>query len=115
MSERKTFKIDKDEFALLQRAKAREGELAKEQRIYDRKNQLELNKIRIIQHNRQISDKKAQIETGNLRETHEGFKDGVKPVYWLENEIDEIEHQIDILKDSIKKLEEEQKKDGGLD
>jgi len=107
----KRFKVSKEEYLLLQQAKQRDTELGKEQRVYDRDWQLKLNEVKIKQFERQIINKKAQISSKQIIEKHDGFIGDKKPEYWLQNEIDQIELEIEKLQDSNKKIKQEQEKD----
>ncbi len=72
------------------------------------------NERRIKHLERFVEHKRQQVKTGISVETHLNYKD-VKPIFMIENEIEEIESQIELLKDATKIIKEEYEKNGNKD
>lgn len=106
MSERKSFKVDKNEKRLLNQAKAREVALSKEQIAYNKAWEIKRSELKIKQLNRQVVHRQAQIENKMIVEKHESFVDGKIPAHLLLNAIDQDKLHIEQLEDTIKKLKE---------
>ena len=106
-----TYSISPNEKQLLDSAKLRNTELYKEQVRYERNRRIKQHNIVIKQKEREIKFKEEQLKNNKCLEYHADFKDGLKPLFYLENDIENIKFEIDGLKDNIKKLKEEQEKD----
>lgn len=106
-----SYNISKQRYDNLKKAEVRASLLYKEQLDYQRDHGLRLNDMRIVQKLREIEYKQIQINTGKLTETHADFKDGVKPIFFLKNDIDFLEFEMKDIREQIKKIKEEQEKD----
>lgn len=106
-----SYNISKQRYDNLKKAEVRASSLYKEQLDYQRDHGLRLNDMRIVQKLREIEYKQIQINTGKLTETHADFKDGVKPIFFLKNDIDFLEFEMKDIREQIKKIKEEQEKD----
>ena len=102
------FLLPKEEATIFKSAKLREQDLNKENMEYQRNVQLRRNKIQIKQLEREKEFKNEQLNKKTLLETHEGFTEKVKPVYFLQNEIDTISIKIEELDEQNKNIEKEQ-------
>jgi len=85
----------------------RNKEISKENIQKARKETISGNTRRIKHYNRSIVHKREQVATGGLKEKHEGYIDDKKPVFMLENEIEEIEANI-VQMNEINKLAQEE-------
>ena len=106
-----TYSITEEEKKFLDSAKAKNTELYKEQLIYQRDRAIKQSNLQIKQKERAIKFKQGQINNNESLENHSEFKGGLKPLFYLENDIENIRFEIETLKDSIVKLKEEQEKD----
>ena len=106
------FLLQKEDASILKSAKIRETELNKENMEYQRKVQLRRNEMQLKQLEREKKFKQEQVENKTLLETHEGFTEKVKPVYFLENEVDTILVKIEELEEQNTNLKKEMEKDG---
>ena len=88
--ERKTHKINEEDFAKLQQIKLIETENLQYQRLRT----IEHQAILIRNRQRAIDYKRNQIKEGNCKEKHEAFIDGIKPVFMLESDIEQINFEI---------------------
>ena len=110
MSNRKSFKVTEKEYMFLQRMKTLSAEDKQRLRLKN----IESNKRIIKQRSREINFKKEQIKKKELLEKHDGYLDGKKPFWCLENEIDELEIQIEGLEEQIKGAKEEYDKENAM-
>ena len=108
---RNSFKVDKADYLLLQKAKAQEAKIGKEQMELDRKFTIENLEMQIMQAKRLLNHKNMQIK-GEIPviEVHEGYKDKLKPQFWLQNEADNIELEIKKKEEHLKNVKEELEK-----
>ena len=104
------FLLPKEEYSTLKSAKLRETQQNKEQMQYQRKTQLARNNLKIKQWKREVEFKETEIKDKKLLETHEGFVDKVKPSFFLQNEIDDLNQKISELEEQNKYIEEERDK-----
>ena len=105
------FILPKEEASLLKSAKLREQDLNKENMEYQRKVQLRRNETQIKQLTREKEFKQEQVNKKSLVEAHEGFKDKIKPSYFLMNEIDQILLKIDEIQEQNINIKKDMKKD----
>ena len=105
----KRFKVTKEEYMLLQKTK-KGLELSEEQIERGRRENLELNEMRIKQFNRMIQFKRDQIKNQKQLEAHADFADNKKPFFMLENEIDQLSIEIKKCNENIKNTKEEDDK-----
>ena len=97
MNNRKSFRVDKEQYKKIQVMENTTPEMLKKQR----EQTIATNELRVRQFQRMIEDKKDQIETKIYREKSENYIDGAKPDFILQNEIEDIEAHIEGLKDVI--------------
>lgn len=105
MSNRKSFKVTEEEYKQLQALKSTSPEDKKRNQVKTIKN----TRIRITQMERERDFKKSQVEGKKSEEKHENYADGLKPLWFIQNEIDYINMQIEELKEQIEILENELK------
>lgn len=96
-----------NEASTFKSAKLREQDLSKENMSYQRKVQLRRNKTMIEQCKRERDFKQGQIDKKELVESHEGYKEKIKPVFFLQNEIDQINLKIEELMEQNENIEKE--------
>ena len=101
------FLLPKEEYSTLKSAKIRESALNKENTQYQRRTQLARNNLKIRQWKREVDFKEKQLDKKELLETHEGFKEKVKPFFYLENEIDDLKQKISEVEEQNKYIIEE--------
>lgn len=104
---KKENKVSDEDFALLQRIKGVTPEIKQKNRLETIKG----NTRRIKHFKRTIEHKKLQITDKTSVEKHEGYIGDIKPLFMLENEIEELEAQIEQLKEINKLTKEEYDKD----
>ena len=107
----KKIRIDAMDYALLQEAKKKKAGLDKENMKFTRLQSIEINELRIKQHQRAKAFKEDQVNKGVSLEKHTEFLDDKKPIFYLENEIAEFDLQINRLLDQNKRIQEEMDKD----
>lgn len=88
-----------------------ELELERLQRKYQRIKEINIARMKIKQFQRDIEFKQKQIENGKSLEKHDGYLDGAKPIFYLQNEIDQLMFHLQENKSRIRNLKKEQKKD----
>ena len=76
-----------------------------------RKILMDANSKKITQHNREIDYKQNQLNTKIVTEKHDSFVDGKKPLFYLQNDIEDIKAEIKELEFSNLRLKEEYDKD----
>ena len=99
--------ISGEDFALLQRIKGLTPGAKQKNRLETIKG----NTRRIKHFGRSIIHKKQQIKDETCVEKHEGYIGDIKPLFMLDNEIEEINAQIEQLKEINKATQEEYDKD----
>ena len=110
-SERKPFRVSLEDYKLLEQAKLKETKLYKEQAKRIREKQADHLKSQIVQKKRDIAFKKVELKT-EVVEKHPDFVDGLKPKFFIENDIDELELYIgdcELQLEDLKRSEEEDK------
>ena len=107
MNERKTKKVTEKDYAALQRIKA----YSEEDKQRNRLETIETNSRHIKHMERARDHKKGQVKEGVSVEVHPGYKD-FKPIFMLENEVEEIQSQIEQIKKINKTAQEEYDKGG---
>jgi len=101
-----TFKVDEEDYKLLQNMKAIDKEnTQKNRQITMRKNQTQIS-----HYTRMVTDKQDQIAKKDYREKSNDFVSGLKPQFMLENEIDELNGLIADIVDTDKAIKEEYEK-----
>ena len=108
---RDSFKINKDEKMVLDKANLRESELYQEQLKYARARQIKINEIRIKQKKREIELKQKQIDLQKPIEKHLDFLDDTKPLILVQNDIDQLNLDVEDLEFQIVNLKKEQEKE----
>lgn len=108
---RESFKVGKEEYLAFKAYQDRQTKFGKEQLKYQRDMALRTNDMRISQLKAEIAYKEDQILSQELTESHDGYIDKKKPIFFLKNEILQLNLEIFKLEDSNKKLKEEQEKD----
>ena len=103
MSNRKGFKVTEEEYKFLERMKA----ITKEDKQRNRLKTLKNNNNQITKLQRSIDARKEQIKDGMPLEKHELFLDGAKPLWYVQNDIDTDEVQIEELKEMNQAVQEE--------
>lgn len=106
MSNRKSFRVTEEEYKQIQHQK----EINIENLQKDREIGIKTNKMRIIQMTRELEYRKDQIKKEVSLEKHEDFVDGKKPLFFIQNEIDNAQMNLERLTESTKELEEEYEK-----
>ena len=99
------FRVTEEEYNILQLAKVRDSTLYKDQIIYERDRQIKLKKLRILQKEREINFKKAEMSNGESLEYHQNYINNKKPLFHIENDIEEIQLEIEELLRQIKEME----------
>ena len=100
---KEVFKVNEEDYKLLQRIKA----VTLEDKQNLRLENIEINKRKINQFKRLIKHKEDQIYKKESLEKHEGYLDDKKPLFMLQNEIEEIQAQINQLERANKNSKEE--------
>lgn len=108
---RKSFKINEEEYQILQTAKLKETKIFKEQIQKQREDELIMQELKITHLRREIKFKQEQLGSGKLLEVHENYIDGKKPKFFIENEIEILDNNISKHRDTIEKIKEEIEKD----
>jgi len=104
MSEdRKTEKVSKKDLLRLQRMDA----LSDEDKQTLRLKNIKTYERQIDQIKRELEFKEEQIKTNILLETHDGFVNKKKPIFFLKNEIDNGKAHVEQLEEQIKGAQEE--------
>ena len=111
MAEPKRFKVTKEEYAMIQRAKLKENEQIKEQIAFERDYNKKKFEFNIKAREREIAWKEDQLKKGHIIEFDENTTDKKKPAFALQNEIDHLALEVDREKKLLAKLEEEMRKD----
>lgn len=107
MGDRKTFKVSKEDYMMLSRIKS----ISKESKQYERLRTIKQYEMRIEGMKREILYKKGQISSGESNEKVEVYLDGKKPLWYLQNDVDQLEFEIVGLKDAIVKIKKEYEAD----
>jgi len=105
-NEREVVKISRQDKLLLDQAKRRDTKLEKENRVAQRESEIGFSRIKIRNMERVVEHKQGQIQSGELSEVCKDFIDERKPVFWLENEIDEIQFRISEERKKISRMEQ---------
>jgi len=120
------FKVNEQEFKLVQQIRNlkqkgftdedilqldRNKETGKEEKQKNRLDTLALNKLRITQWSRAVEHKNNQISNRKSLEVDEKYLDKTKPIFIIENEVDEINAQLEKTKELNKVIQEEYDKD----
>ena len=105
--EEKKHTVSEEDYKFLQRMKV----ISKEDKQRLRLLSIESNNRKIIQKQREIDFKRDQIENGVSLEKHTDFVDEKKPLWYLENEKETIEAQIEQLEEEKKYAKEEYDKE----
>ena len=106
---RESFKVNEEEYKLLLRLR----DIKKEEMQKNRLDTIKMNTRRIGHYERVIEDKQNQVNKKDSQEKHENYLDGKKPLFMLQNEIEELEANIEQLKEINKNNQEEYDKDKG--
>ena len=106
-NERKSFKVNEDEYKEILRLRA----IKKEDKQRNRLETIKMGERRIRYAEREILHKEAQIDKGESLEKHENYFDGKKPIFMLINDIEETKVQITQLKEVNKFAQEEYDKE----
>ena len=85
----------------------RNKEISNEEKQRGRQIAIEINKRRIRQLIRLIEHKRVQVKDKTSLEMNGDYKDGLKPIFMIENEIEDIEANIEQLKEVNKSTQEE--------
>lgn len=104
---KEVFKVDEKDYKLIQRLKA----IRTEDKQYNRLRSISLNELKIKGLEREEEFKRKQLKEGKCVEKHEGFIDGVRPLFMLNTDIERIEYDIKNLKEVIKATKEEYDKE----
>jgi len=108
----KTYQISEEDYSILLQAKKRNTQMAKDQLKYQRTNSMNISKLKIKQMEREMQYKKEEV-IHEVLERNKNFLDDKKPKWLIQNEIDHIEHILDLEKDNLKRMQEEHIKDVG--
>ncbi len=92
---RRSFKVDENEYKEIMRLR----EIKKEDKQRNRLYTIESNKRRITYGEREIKHKQEQIDKGKSLEKHANYFDGKKPLFMVQNDIEEILNQMKQLKE----------------
>jgi len=115
MDQQKRVKITAEENKLLLRAKMQGQEDYKVQLKYAREKELRTQEVRIVQREREIEYKQSQIDSGKSLEKHDNFLDGIKPLFMLKNDLEDINADVAQMKEQIKQIKEVIKNDADRD
>lgn len=110
MSNRKSFKVNEEQYKKLQFME----NVSEEDKQRGRLETIEGNERRIRHLERFVGHKRQQVKTGISVEVHPNYKD-TKPIFMIENEIEEIESQKKLLDDATKIIKEEYEKNANKD
>ncbi len=109
--DRKIHKITAKQKNILDRAELKENKIFKEQMKYNRRKAIEQNEMMVRSKERMAKFKQSQLDNKESLEIHPEFKDNIKPLVIIENEIESLRFEIGGHKEDIEKLKEEAKKD----
>lgn len=76
-------------------------EFTKEELIEQKEEFIKTVTLRVQGFTRDLNSKKAQIKSGESLEKYDGYVDGKKPIWMLENDCDLIQAQIDEMNKAI--------------
>jgi hypothetical protein len=104
-------RLSDEEQNLLAIAKIRNEKMYQEQLKYQREQKIIKDNLRIVQLEREISFKLKEIAGQKSTEVHDGFIDRIKPLHFIENDIEQLQYEITVIKHGIKNMKEEQAKE----
>ena len=104
---KKPYTVSEEEYKLIQRLKL----FSKEDKQRTRLLSIKKNKRQIKQKQREVEFKKEQIKNKEVLEKHVDFVDGKKPMWYLQNDIEDIEAQIEELEEQSKYAQKEYDKE----
>ena len=113
-------KVSEEDFKIIQELKKdpkliqkvnRQIELTKEQKQYERKNLMKYNNILIRIKRRELEFKRNQLKDKKCVEKHADFVSGVKPLFMLESDLEQIQYDIDGIVLQVNNLNEEFQKE----
>ena len=101
------YQVSEMEYKTIQMLK----QISKEDKQRQRLILMEANLRKVAQTNREIDYKQKQFDSKEVTEKHDSFVDGKKPLFYLQNDIEDLKAIIKELEFNYKRLEEEYKKD----
>ena len=104
---KKPYTVNEEDYKLLQRLKT----ISKENKQRLRLLSIKTNKTKIKQKQREIDFKQKQLKEEKCVEKHESFVDGVKPLFMLKSDIENIEAEIEQFEEESKYAQEEYDKE----
>lgn len=107
----KRFKVSKEEYQLLQLAKVKNEDVYKKNMEKTREWELKNQQIRLNQIRREINFKEKQLKDGKILEIHADFVDGKKPDFFIVNDIENLEFEIEKIEEAMKNIKEAQDAD----
>jgi len=102
----KRIKVSEEDWKALQRAKLSESETFKKQLRKNRERELKVQQMRVGQIKREIDFKKKQLADGKSVEKHEAYVDGAKPLFHIENDVEQLSLDLENAEDNIKLIKE---------
>ena len=85
--------------------------MSKEELLEKRQQEIKICEMKINQLNRELAFKQEEVNNGVSLEKQDDFIDGKKPIYFIQNEMDQIKFHIEQNETRIKKMKEMMEED----